>query len=135
MSSLTEFLFPAPAKRKASAIFGWWEKRRLAYNAIVGTAGVTSLTIMGVLSWLPPMSDPIGAVLWRPILAVGVLANLFYFLGPICEIAIHKLFGREVLPTGPVLYRMGLTFSVGLMFLPAMMSVVYWVARIVMTVF
>lgn len=135
MNSLTEFLFPAPARRKASAIFGWWEKRRLAYNAIVGTAGVTSLTIAGVLSWLPPMSDPIGFLPWQPIVAIGVLANLFYLLGPTFEIAIDKLFGREILPTGPVLYRMGLTFSVGLMFLPAMMSVVYWVARIVMTVF
>ena len=136
MNALTEFLFPAPAKRKASAIFGWWERRRLAYNAIVGTAGVTSLTIASVLAWLPPMSDPIDLmIMWRPILVVGALANLFYLLGPTFEIAIDKLFGREILPTGPVLYRMGLTFSVGLMFLPAMMSVVYWVARIVMTVF
>ena len=39
MRELSEFLFPAPAERRTGAIWAWWEKRRLAYNLWVGTAG------------------------------------------------------------------------------------------------
>ena len=35
MSAITEFLFPAPAKRTVGGIVTWWEKRRLAYNVVV----------------------------------------------------------------------------------------------------
>ena len=58
------------------------------------------------------------------------MANAFYFLGPLVELAIDKLWGREVLPTGPALFRMGLTFSVGLTFVPTMLMVVFWVLRV-----
>ena len=43
MHQLTEFLFPAPARRTTGAILGWWERRRLPYNLIVGGAGVFSI--------------------------------------------------------------------------------------------
>ncbi len=46
MTALSEFLFPAPAKRTAGAILGWWEKRRLSYNAAVGSAGLVSVGLM-----------------------------------------------------------------------------------------
>ena len=62
---------------------------------------------------------------------VGLAANFFYFLGPVVESALNALWGDEVLPTGPALYRMGLTFSVGLVFVPFMISILMWVARII----
>lgn len=133
MTSLTEFLFPAPAERKASAIIRWWERRRLGYNLIVGGAGVVSVAIGNVLGLLPPGSELLG-VPWGPLLMIGGLANVCYLLGPTVELAIEKLSGGSVAASGPVLYRMGLTFSVGLMFVPAVMNLIYWVARIVMTI-
>lgn len=135
MSALTEFLFPAPARRSAGAIIGWWEKRRLPYNVAVGTAGVVSVAVAWVLAALPPSGEVITFLPWQPIVAFGVLANVCYLLGPAVEIVVDKLWGRQVLPTGPALYRMGLTFSVGLAFLPALIGVFFWVARIVMAVF
>lgn len=136
MHALTEFLFPAPAKRKASAIFGWWEKRRLPYNLMVGGSGLLSIAIGNVLALLPPGSELFAMIPpWQPIVVFGVLANVFYLLGPLVEITIDKIWGREILPTGPVLYRMGLTFSLGLTMIPVLMSLVFWVARIVMAVF
>lgn len=135
MNALTEFLFPAPAQRKATAILGWWERRRLGYNLIVGSAGIVSLGIGMLFSALPPGSVILGSFPWQPIVGFGLLANVCYTLGPFTEIAIEKLWGREVLPTGPVLYRMGLTFSVGLAMLPALMMVIFWVARIVGAIF
>ena len=35
---LSGFLYPRAAARTMGAIFKWWEKRRLAYNLIVGGA-------------------------------------------------------------------------------------------------
>lgn len=119
MSALTEFLFPAPAQRTVGSILRWWEKRRLAYNVAVGCAGLVSLGTAyaqaALLDFQPP---PLLAAV-----AFGLAANLCYLFGPAVEVAIDKLFGRSVLPTGPSLYRMGLTFSVGLALLPTLVIV------------
>ena len=135
MGALTEFLFPAPAPRKATAILGWWEKRRLPFNLAVGAAGVASLGISYLMIALPPNGMFPGLIPWQPIVVFGLLANVCYLLGPTAEIIIEKLWGPEVLPTGPVLYRMGLTFSVGLALLPALLVTLFWVVRIVMMIF
>ena len=116
MSAITEFLFPAPAPRRATAIISWWERRRLHYNIFVGAAGLLSLAVVRILTWLPPGNHPMMPLILPVVF--GVLANVCYCLGPITEIAITRLWGNKVLPTGPVLYRMGLTFSVGLALMP-----------------
>ena len=130
MSALTEFLFPAPARRSSRAIIGWWEGRRLGYNLAVGTAGLISLGVMYVVSALPPDAFVIPFP-WAPILIFGGLANLCYLLGPTAELVVEKLWSPRVLPTGPALFRIGLTFSVGLALFPALLVVIAWVFRIV----
>lgn len=134
MKAVTEFLFPAPAKRTVGSIIGWWEKRRLPYNLLVGGAGLFSLTWGTLLLALPPFST-FQLFPWQGVLAFGLLANFCYLLGPATEILIEKIWGREVLPTGPVLYRMGLTFSVGLALLPSLIITIAWVARVVFAIF
>lgn len=129
MTALTEFLFPAPARRSGPAILRWWESRRLVYNLIVGAAGLVSLGLFHTLLTLPPGAHRVG-MMWQPVLVFGVLANVCYLLGPVAEIGIEKLSGGRVLPVGPALYRMGLTFSVGLAFLPTLMAGFDWVYRI-----
>ena len=135
MTALTEFLFPAPAKRSAGAIVRWWERRRLAYNAAVGAAGLFSLSAVTLVSMLPP--SRLGSMpgeIWIPVAIFAVGANLCYFIGPTVEILIEKLFGREVMPTGPALFRMGLTFSVGLALFPTLLVLIGWVIRIVLAI-
>ncbi len=126
MSALTEFLFPAPAPREPVAILRWWERRRLPYNIAVGAAGFVSLTVVGIVQALPPFSSPVGIPLGG-ILVFGILANVCYCLGPAVELALGAIWGRTVLPAGPTLYRMGLTFSVGLALLPTLMVLIMWV--------
>jgi len=137
MTQLTEFLFPAPAERRAGAIFSWWEKRRLAYNTWVGTAGVFTVAGGYLLSVLPPggLGAPPLGFLWQPIVLFGLLANVFYTAGPVVEIVANKLFGRELLPVGPALYRIGLTFSVGLALFPLLIMMIGWVISTVGQVF
>jgi hypothetical protein len=135
MHALTKFLFPAPAKRTAGGIIRWWEKRRLPFNLVVGSAGVVSIGAAWVMSALPPGGVFMPMIPWQPIVAFGVMANVCYLIGPIAEILIDKIWSSDVLPTGPVLYRMGLTFSVGLALFPALIMAIFWVARIVFAIF
>lgn len=134
MTALTEFLFPAPARRSVTSIIGWWERRRLPYNLIVGAAGLVSTVTWTVFASLPPLGSPPEPAMILGIVFFGVMANVCYCLGPTVEILVEKLWGREVLPTGPALYRMGLTFSVGLALLPGLLIILIWIARIVSVV-
>jgi hypothetical protein len=121
MSTLVEFLFPAPAERTPAAILRWWERRRLPYNLMVGGAGIVSLGLANLLFALPP--EPISPMLdWRPIVVFGVLANLCYGLGSVVEIVLQSVWRGRLLPVGPTLYRMGLTFSVGLALFPTLIA-------------
>ena len=134
MTDITEFLFPAPAPRSVTGIIRWWESRRLKYNLIVGSAGLVSTALVTVLTFLPPdahgLKGPIGEVV--PIAIVfGIAANVCYTLGPAVELALEKLWGRRALPAGPTLFRMGLTFSVGLALLPTLIAGFDFLFRIV----
>jgi len=128
MTPLAEFLFPAPAPRRPGAIFAWWESRRLTYNAMVGSAGLVSVgVLMGTSLLFGDTVHPAQALVMATMF--GVMANVCYLLGPTLEILIDKLWGRRVLPTGPMLYRMGLTFSVGLALFPSLLAAILVVVR------
>jgi hypothetical protein len=127
MNTMAKFLFPAPAKRSPAAIFSWWESRRLAYNGMVGVTGIFSLGIMTVIGSLPPGSTPPPPI--PLVLLYGILANACYCFGPLVECALEMLWPRKLLPTGPALFRMGLTFSLGLTVLPIMLMAWAWLIR------
>ena len=132
--SLTDFLYPAPAPRTSWGILKWWESRRWKYNVIVGASGFASLGAFTALMSLPPFAHNLYWT-WGPILGFGVLANICYSLGPAVETAIEKLGKGKVLPTGPALFRMGLTFSVGLTLLPTLLAAMDWGLRIFRWIF
>ena len=111
-SALARFLYPKPAKRTLGGIFKWWEKRRIAFNAMIGAGGAVSLGSHGLLTWLEG-----GAIEFPPafgMLGMLLLANACYTLGPLTEAALHGIWGRDVLPVGPHLFRAGLALSVGI---------------------
>ncbi len=134
MTAIAEFLFAAPARRTTPAIVLWWERRRLAYNAWVGGAGLVSLSSASVFSALTGESEMFPGVFFASAV-FGAMANLCYFIGPTAEILVDKIWGRRVLPVGPMLYRMGLTFSVGLALFPTLLIVLATTARVVLSVF
>ncbi|WP_419940583.1 hypothetical protein [Candidatus Palauibacter sp.] len=115
-TALGDFLYPPPAGRRVGAIIRWWEKRRLPYNLIIGGTGFVTMTIgsliMGLNGDFEPLSWVRSGIFWL------VAANVSYTLGPIAEIALQKLFGRTLLPAGPLLFRAAVTIAVGVTLLP-----------------
>jgi len=132
MSALADYLFPTPARRTATEIVKWWERRRLAYNVFVGGAGVITLVVVSVVKLLPPLSEP-GLLPLAPVVVYGVMANVMFTLGWIVELAAERLFQGDLLPIGPALHRMGLTFALGLTLLPALLVTGVWFIATVVT--
>jgi len=117
MMMIGDILFPnAAARRSALSILGWWEARRGTFNLIVGGTGLVTLLVVRLMSLIPPgvpfMFD------WRVVVAYGLLANVCYSFGFMLETLLARLWGDEVAPVGPTLFRHGLVFSVGLTLLP-----------------
>ena len=128
-SVLGRFLYPEPAERRTGAIIRWWESRRLPYNLIIGGVGAVSLGIVALVAALPPGGDFIGF----PLIGIAIyaaFANVCYSLGPAVELALEKIWGGKLLPTGPLLFRAGLTFAVGLTLFPILLITIGYVLRI-----
>jgi len=137
VSQLVEVLYPLPdIRRTPLSLLRWWESRRLTFNKAVGTAGLVTLAGFSVMALLPPnpmrVSDLpallVGAAVY------GVLANGCYSLGWLAEMAAQRLWGRRAPDIGPLLFRQGLIFSVGLTLLPLLLAVFIWVVRVVAAV-
>jgi hypothetical protein len=136
MSSLVEVLYPVPDMRRTPlSTVRWWESRRLAFNKAVGAAGVVTLAGVSLFAALPPRASPlplpvmlVGAVVY------GVLANGCYTLGWMAELLARRVWGRSAPDLGPLLFRQGLIFSVGLTLLPILLAVLSWVARSVVAI-
>lgn len=136
MSQLVEVLYPLPdIRRTPLSLLRWWETRRLAYNKAVGAAGLVTLAGASLISALPPhtmgLELPgmlIGSVVY------AFLANACYSLGWVAELAAQKLWGRRTPDIGPLLFRQGLIFSVGLTLLPLLLLSVIWMIQVVVAV-
>ena len=127
MSALTRLLFPAPAEvRSTTAIFRWWESRRLSYNVIVGGAGLVTLSAIKLIMLLPPFSSNAAMFFWPGVVAYGVFANLFYSLGFVTEAAMQRAWHDDTPRVGPALFRQGLAFSVGLTLFPIALMGIAW---------
>jgi hypothetical protein len=133
MSQIVEFLYPLPdIRRTPVSLLRWWESRRLSYNAIVGATGLTTLAVVKLLFLLPPggSSDSLAGVL-PVLLTYGVIANLAYTGGWLTELALQRFLGRSSPQSGPALFRLGLSFSVGLTLFPAALAGLGWIVRLV----
>lgn len=136
MSALTRLLFPAPAEmRSTTAIFRWWESRRLTFNIAVGATGLVTLGAIKAIALLPPLSANV-TVIWPAVAAYGVFANLFYSLGFVTEATMQRAWHDDTPRVGPALFRQGLVFSIGLTLFPvALMGINYgfhvlkWIIR------
>ena len=127
MTALVDVLYPAPdVRRTPHTLFRWWEGKRLFYNQVVGTAGLVTLAGLSILIPEPmPQLFALGAAL-----VYGVMANACYSLGWGIELLARVIWGRSAPMMGPLLFREGLIFSVGLTLFPLMIGTLVRIASV-----
>ena len=114
MPALTRYFFhEIDVPRTNAEIVRWWERRRPAYNAAVGGAGLTTLGVLMLFFGPPPLVP-----LLLMVGAYAVAANVCYTLGPILDILARRWGGAGWAPIGPALLRHGFSFAIGLTLLP-----------------
>lgn len=124
---LQRLLFEPTLVRSPLRIALWWERRRLAFNVVVGSTGVATLAYVNGLElllgqgWLTPLTGPGSGARLLGIAAYGLAANVCYTFGWVVENVVERWLGRPVYGLGPALFRHGLVFSVGLTALPALL--------------
>ena len=134
MSALTRLLYPLPAVRRSPAmLFAWWESRRPTYNLVVGGSGLITLGVVELLAALPPHSQL--WVPWPAVVVYGVAANVCYSFGFVIEAFLERVWGDDVAPVGPVLFRQGLIFSVGLTLFPMGVAWLAYLVEVARSVF
>ncbi|MBM3908517.1 MAG: hypothetical protein FJ363_10655 [Gemmatimonadetes bacterium] len=111
------FFTPLYYPRGPFDVIFWWERRRLAYNVCVGTAGLATLVAM---LFLHPMG--LGLFLepgtYGVVLLYGLAANTCYTAGSAVDLLLRRILGIRAPDIGPVLLRYGFVFSMGLTLLP-----------------
>lgn len=132
MTALTRFFFPEVTRHTSTMeIVRWWESRRLAYNGVVGAAGLISVAAFTLFGLLPPHPAKLSFTgIVTASMVYGVLANVCYTAGSLVEATITRLWDDRVLPVGPVLFRHGVIFSIGLTLFPTLVSALMWATRI-----
>jgi hypothetical protein len=137
MSKLVDVLYPVPDLRRTPlSSLRWWESRRLFYNQVVGASGLVTLGAVSVFFALPPHTlGPLSPLaILAGAVAYGIAANACYSLGWLADLAARMVWGRRAPNLGPLLFRQGLIFSVGLTLLPILLIAAIWVIHVVLAI-
>jgi hypothetical protein len=123
----------APCRRNASLgsardVIGWWEARRIPFNLLVGTAGVVTCLVTGVVAlesemvlqtefgWPdPPLFALIGVLLY------GIFANIFFTGGWVAELIVRSVWPQEADRFATLSLALGVIFSVVLTLAPGIL--------------
>ena len=137
MSQLVEVLYPVPDLRRTPlSSLRWWESRRLLFNKVVGATGLVTLAGVSVFFILPPRTLGEFSLVGMVAVSVvyGIAANACYTLGWLAELAARAVWGRRAPDLGPLLFRQGLIFSVGLTLFPVLLMALLWVVHVVLSI-
>jgi hypothetical protein len=125
------------ANPSATEIIGWWELRRIAYNLIVGAAGIfTCGSILGIAAISSEIyGEPLGLpdppfLVMLGIFAYGIAANICFTGGWMGELLAHKIWPEKMERFAGAAFFFGLMFSVTLTLLPAVFFGVILVLRL-----
>jgi hypothetical protein len=107
---------------------GWWESRRVAFNLIVGSAGVLSSLIVGIVGLGSHyLFDSDFGVPGSPLLTVfavviyAIMANVCYTGGWVAELSIRKAWPEEADRFATLTFALGIVFAVLLTLSPAVL--------------
>lgn len=96
-----------------------WEKLRIVYNTVLLVEGLTSVYFLWQLDKIADYHYRFGSSWLGFAILFGVVANVFYCLGPLAEACVHRLLGRGMGRARYSLFAAGLLLSTGLIFLLA----------------
>ncbi|MHB8638809.1 MAG: hypothetical protein ACYDBL_03300 [Candidatus Acidiferrales bacterium] len=105
---------------------GWWEARRIPFNLIVGSAGILSCAVVGIVglgSYF--LFDSDFGVPGSPFLSLmavmiyAVMANVCFTFGWIAELVVRKAWPAEADRFATLTFSLGLVFSALLTLTPA----------------
>lgn len=135
MSELVEVLYPVPDLRRTPlSSLRWWESKRLLFNQVVGGTGL--VTLAGITALFAVGPSTLGGLELLPMLfgaaVYGIAANVCYSMGWVAERLASALWGRQSPDLGPILFRQGLIFSVGLTLFPLLVFSFVWVLHVIM---
>jgi hypothetical protein len=107
-------------------VIGWWESRRIPFNLIVGSAGILTCIVVGVVGLgaeilfnsefglpNPPGFAVVGIILY------GIMANICFTCGWIVELVVREFWPSEADRFATLTFSLGLVFSVLLTLAPA----------------
>lgn len=105
-------------------VIGWWELRRIAFNAIILFSGLISLicfhfVVVGAGDFIHPMT---------PIL-FGFMANFFYTSGWVLELFLRLFKGFDTNKIAVRLFKIGLTLTIIGTFLPTILFGVFGIVE------
>lgn len=92
--------------RTAMSIVGWWESRRVVFNLLVGVAGLPTVLLLA----------PLANVYWilEGVVAYAIAANICYTAGSVSEILARHWWAVKAKHFGPILFTLGLSFSIAI---------------------
>ena len=105
---------------------GWWEARRIPFNLIVGSVGILTCIIVGIVGLgsevlfhsefgLP--NPPLFALF--AVTIYGILANACYTGGWVAELIVRKIWPREADRFATLSFSLGVVFAVVVTLAPA----------------
>src|SRR5256885_2293860 len=112
----------------AGALHGCATSECPFFSLCVGSTGLLSLGLATLIGHLPPHPGGFPAP-WRVVLVYGVMANLCYTLGALADLTLRRALGERAPAVGPVLFRYGFVFSLGLTLLPIPLAALGWLVR------
>ncbi len=112
-------------------VWQWWQARRWTYNKLIFGLGVPSffhyLFFLITSGQLPPGEDaiePLGLIVMPVVVPIGV--NVCYTFGGIAELLWRRAFGIKTRGVGLFLMRLGVGFSLFVVFFPTLLWGAIW---------
>ena len=107
-------------------VIGWWEARRIPFNLIVGSVGILTCVVIGIVGLAseaffnsefgfpdPPIFAIFGIIIY------AIFANVCFTGGWIAELLVRKLWPREADRFATLSFSFGIVFSILLTLSPA----------------
>lgn len=130
MKSFFKWLVRPPEKQSWLYIIKWWELRRIPYNLIVGLMGIVSLGLfflfINLAHELKPGEDAVEPV---ALMFAPIAINVLYTGGWITELFLRIICRWTSSYIGPVLFGIGILFSICAIFFPSALWFVIWIVR------